>query len=840
MAPRQARCSVALSGYVAVDREAVAWFAPDASLRITSPDCPTCEGRVEHDGGSTWGFTTAPAMPPPGAIRSGKHVVRLARNGAPCAATPIHVTSAAQALEASIAEEEREIRRTQDEKSPVNASHAWERAAETSTARQFPSIAAKRLRNAAYYAHRARDLGRMLALLRRSQSAINSDQDPVGDASQRFYQGLYDLEALAFTQSRAHLEQAALRAEQLALPAVASAALEAQGLGLERAGRYGAALKQLARAHDVRDAAGLLTPALLTREAINEALVRLRRFDATPDQATAATAESALKRAHKLAVRPADRADTATNLAWFFLIREDGTTAQRWLDEALANDPHGEGYTAGYRPWLRGRVLLLTDELAGAEKSLAQALRVAQQAESDPDLQWLAEAAHAEVLFRRGSPKKATAGFKRALQTLFARDAALSHASGRASLLLGHRQMLEAALRCFADQAAHEELLWLIERTLRARRRHTFVEHTLEDLRGSPAFWQATRLVAEAQQRLKELHALSGLLPADQNLAHERNLREARAAEVAAAKKLDALLDAAGDHGQDSRVSLASVREALRPHEALVALHTLSSGERLAWLLTRRGPKVLRGTDLSLERLAALANAKHLFLVQPLEGDPTPKVPSAEARALLPVASLSMLDSLSLLLDRGAHTGVLRKAIVFSDSRSDLPYALREGEHAARMLSAPLVRGKQVTRAAVLQALAGHDLVHFSGHARGRSDHPAGDALLLSDDGSLSALELSSLDRVSRTVVLSVCRERAAPDDADESRELAEAFLLAGASSVVATRRVAVDAEAERVISLFFKTLTEVGPAEALRRAALALAQAEDPAWDLFYVAGLP
>lgn len=114
-----------------------------------------------------------------------------------------------------------------------------------------------------------------------------------------------------------------------------------------------------------------------------------------------------------------------------------------------------------------------------------------------------------------------------------------------------------------------------------------------------------------------------------------------------------------------------------------------------------------------------------------------------------------------------------------------LPGAEREArEVAATYRTTQILAGRGATVHAVESALASHRVFHYAGHATA-AERPAG-ALLLANGrlyaNDIARLDLGNLD----LVVLAACRSSRAAHDA-MPRDLATAFVVAGARNVVAT-----------------------------------------------------
>ncbi len=139
---------------------------------------------------------------------------------------------------------------------------------------------------------------------------------------------------------------------------------------------------------------------------------------------------------------------------------------------------------------------------------------------------------------------------------------------------------------------------------------------------------------------------------------------------------------------------------------------------------------------------------------------------------------------------------------------------------------------------AVRAALPAAAQVHFAGHGVLAPRDPWAAHLALAD-GPLGLPEILTTPVRARLVVLSGCETGADSVLLDEGAVgLAEAFLAAGAASVLATDRPVADASAARFMAAFHDAGGADRPAEAARVAAAFLRTKGDPHWSAFRVIG--
>lgn len=240
-----------------------------------------------------------------------------------------------------------------------------------------------------------------------------------------------------------------------------------------------------------------------------------------------------------------------------------------------------------------------------------------------------------------------------------------------------------------------------------------------------------------------------------------------------------------------------------QPGELLLAAfadgHVFAADDRE--VTVARAPEDLAAFDAQLERSARVrvlteggADLRSRWRGRPL----------AELR---PVAhSLDLPGPRADAQDRGL-------ALVIADPRSNLPGARAEGRAVrARLVehgwTVELLEGKAADTDRVRQRIESADLLHFAGHAA------AAEHLELAD-GALELEDILMSRRVPRYVVLSGCRTAVAADGLD----LAQAFLLAGASQVAASPDDLEDAVRD-VVELYGESPGSLDLAEGAHRLA--------------------
>ena len=158
-------------------------------------------------------------------------------------------------------------------------------------------------------------------------------------------------------------------------------------------------------------------------------------------------------------------------------------------------------------------------------------------------------------------------------------------------------------------------------------------------------------------------------------------------------------------------------------------------------------------------------------------------------------------------------TSATDKPVVIGDSRNaePLPAAAGEAVHVAKLLDVPAYIHEQATRAAVSRGRHA-SLLHIAVHSnasRGRS------ALWLAD-GELTADTIADERIAPRVAVVATCQSKAGDDPASS---LVAAFLAAGASGVIGSKRTLVDRDTAALMHDFYAARGAVDPARALATA---------------------
>jgi CHAT domain-containing protein len=226
-----------------------------------------------------------------------------------------------------------------------------------------------------------------------------------------------------------------------------------------------------------------------------------------------------------------------------------------------------------------------------------------------------------------------------------------------------------------------------------------------------------------------------------------------------------------------------------------------------------------RWTDL-LEGVREVILVPHGLLHElPLHALP---LSAASGRTLTDLGPVRHLPGLVLAHRLRERRPAGAAAAVFAYPSGTLPRTEFEAEAraVATALGAALILGADATRERFTEVAPGSSVVHVATHGSFDPGDPLGSGLAL-HDGVLSARDVIRRIRLAGSVVvLSGCEtSRRAVDPLDESEGLVRAFLVAGASAVVASQWKVDSASARRIMEAMYRGHDDL--AVALRQAML-------------------
>lgn len=258
----------------------------------------------------------------------------------------------------------------------------------------------------------------------------------------------------------------------------------------------------------------------------------------------------------------------------------------------------------------------------------------------------------------------------------------------------------------------------------------------------------------------------------------------------------------------------------------------------------RRSTAALRRLYIALiEPVASVLPAGATLAFIPdkeLQSVPFSALMDRRGRYLLERFRVVVVPSIASLSDRPRvprRTGPPRALVVSGSLASGstfLPMASMESKRIAGLYQKPVVlAGAKAQAGAVLREAETATIIHIAAHATANPQHPSLSSILLGDAQSLSVLYARDIStsrmRGEPTVFLNAC------STAEGSRRvgmtsLAQAFLAAGASEVVATLWPIEDDTAFAFAAEFHKRLRDGATAvDALRALQLASIQSKDP-----------
>lgn len=267
--------------------------------------------------------------------------------------------------------------------------------------------------------------------------------------------------------------------------------------------------------------------------------------------------------------------------------------------------------------------------------------------------------------------------------------------------------------------------------------------------------------------------------------------------------------------------------------------------------------------EVLIEPVAATglaAGRDHWIVVPHRQLHPVPwmALVDADGSSWLESATITVCPSASVWAALASQPRQGRSALALGDpllgyaGMPALPEAAQEVQHLAavwrdRGWPVDVRVGGNATLAALVEGAPDSDLVHLATHGSfPRADAAAQHQLLLAmAPGSSGRLTLEAMRALplhrAWCLTLSVCNGGLyLVGPGDEPLGLVAAALEAGATSVIAAQWAVEDAAGRRLVSLAVDALADMGPSQALRRAALARSHAGAPAreWAAFVSVG--
>ncbi len=530
-----------------------------------------------------------------------------------------------------------------------------------------------------------------------------------------------------------------------------------------------------------------------------------------------------------------------TNLALAALVRGDPEEARPLLD-LLHERPRG-GADASWQRELETRAALLEGRLGDLDDPVLEADPVEL---TDLALRWADALRRARVRAAWGLDEAAISALRAAEAVLDEQVHALGIAEGREQFMAGKRRSGELLVDLLVAAGRPGEALCAARlarvRALRAVDRAARLAGLEPDVR---ARWDAgvfayQRLRAQEEQLRQDRWQFVG--PAlDRHLAREREVHT---------QMRRALDDAYALLGRASDAPTCADLTGPAAGELILLVQPVPDG-LVAFAADAEGVAVSRLAALDPADPAALARALLGPFTAALRRARSLRVLSTSALAEVAVHALPWADDIVLAampvvygLDlpgpRPAAAWQGGAALVVADPTGNLAHARSEAATVERALRAQgwRVQAPASTGGAELRAgAAGVDLLHYAGHGRRAGLSGWDSALVLADDTSLGVDDILALARAPAVVVLSGCETGTSDAHAlAGGMNLGRAFLLAGASGVIAASGVLDDAIAAEVSAELYSAFApdeQLDAPAALRRAVLAVRARHpgDSAW---------
>jgi CHAT domain-containing protein len=260
----------------------------------------------------------------------------------------------------------------------------------------------------------------------------------------------------------------------------------------------------------------------------------------------------------------------------------------------------------------------------------------------------------------------------------------------------------------------------------------------------------------------------------------------------------------------------------------------------------------------SPDETAALAGAKHLLIVPHGSLGALPFAALWNRRSgkfLVEERAITYLPAVAALtVPPGNAPSARERLVVFAPLSDSLPGTLREARAIAKLRPAADVRiGSASNEAGVRAALIAGASVHVASHGYHNSQNPLFSRMVVGntrgaalDDGRLDVHEILGLQTTSPLVFLSGCETGlgsgagSAFELESEEGSLAQAFLIAGVQSVVATLWRVDDARAVDLATSFYRHLQSgASPGDALANAQRdAIRKQSGYSWGAYTVSG--
>jgi cellulose synthase operon protein C len=701
---------------------------------------------------------------------------------------------------------------------------AWDRASAAAHGARVPTEASRCLRAAAYHALHHRRYPETLERLERSEAIDRPLGHTLGIVRSARYAALVAQARGDYRDAVQYLESAADDAWSRGLDTDLGWIATTLSLLLVDLGRYDEALGELERAAPTMAGGDEATRFAFE---INLGWVSMLGMEHGAFEWDLERPRRSFDRARRLAraLRRRDfEANAISNLLWVAYLDADDRRARSLLREFDALDPRRESSDGRFADIVDGRLRLDDGDLAGALSAMARAReRALDETEGlESEYSWRALYGTAEVLHRSGDSNAARIAIDDAIEAVIDIAMRTDMRDARAALLRDRSRLFADGVGWSLDagdtsrafeiaEIAHTHLLRGLESAVRTARLSPVERARFEMLRER---YLSAREAYERGASERDLLAGAELQSFEVRRAAEREALSALFARVYA--YLDEVAPIAF-----TPPSAESVSRALAGDEALVTVVALGA-EHVSFLV-RSGRVSFRWLDAPSSALdvwsAELEGVAHLYVVAASpDAGARKRARDAAARPWLDRFGISYLTHASLVeRDRSYPHG---RALVVADPDDDLPGARREARRAAEDLDRPAqLSSGEVTREALLDGIDGARFFHFAGHGELEEAQPWDSHLDLADAETLALEDVLVARPNVGAIVLSGCET--ADVTRAESIGIADAFVLAGARTVIAADGALADAPAREFVEAFYDAGGASDPMGAYRRAAL-------------------
>ena len=519
---------------------------------------------------------------------------------------------------------------------------------------------------------------------------------------------------------------------------------------------------------------------------------------------------------------PAAAVDVLADLASLEL--QDGRVevAAARVAEARALDPQHRRF-GGLRLWnLEGEVLLARGR---AREALALFKGVESRARGEVAIgatedAWQARFGAGRAHWAIGQRSAARADFAQALQWLEATARGTGILAARSAFVADRRAPYDAAVALSLEMGDVPAALRVVQQAQARSLRALEVRARLDRLSANQQTeWKRRVETWIGARSAFEAGAAEEDLQSPKSLPGWRTARQRQAAAlVGETDALNGWLETVAPEPVEAEIDLPA---AVGPGAALVTLFQTSGALHGFWVKDGRLHHELLGADPFAQLEARLGDVGHLYVV-------TAGYPAARDWPLRWVAhgTATLLPSLRSLATPPSPLD--RPPLVVADPESNLPHALAEGTMVRSVLgpTAGALFGDVATREALFARWSGSPVLHFAGHGALTEGRPWEARLRLAGGETVTVADILMLRPSLGLVVLSGCDTgRAEALSSLEDVGLSEAFLAAGARTVVATVSPVDDAQAAAFVSGFYANGGALAPAEAWRH----LMKSDDP-----------